>query len=921
MQTLLFLSRWVGLPLVQSFNRFAVKMTLLAAGLAWLCASPALAQTEMPLYVFPSGANPVGALTQGWDGNFYGTTSAGGANGYGTVYRISTDGTFTNLYSFNGGTDGVGPNAALVQGSDGNFYGTTTGGGSNGYGTIFQITTNGAFTVLHMMRNTEGGNLTGGLVQASDHSFYGTAAYDGTNSDGTLFEVTTDGVLTVVHAFSGPDGEYPFGGLALGPDGNFYGTCESGGSSTNGTVFRITPGGVFTNLYSFSSASIGANPYSGLVLGMDGGFYGTTKHTVNGSGVGTVFRITTNGVFTALHFFGSGQDGGTPDYGNLVQTADGMLYGTTAAGGANNKGTVFQITTNGVETVLYSFTVSDGYNPDGGLTVGRDGKLYGTLYNGGTNGYGSVFVFTRFGSGIFSSIYSFGNGTSGNHPYGGLTTGPDGNLYGTTSAGGTGNGTIFRLSLTPSNSVFASLHVFNDTDGSIPDAPLVFDPNGVFYGTTQSGGVDIAGNVFGITTNGVFTNVYSFTGGNDGEGPYDGALVIGLNGALYGTTAQGGTDGSGNVFELTTNGLCTNIYSFTGGNDGYAPQGGLVQDTAGNLYGTALSAGSKGHGTIFEITNNGGFATLYSFGGTNGAGPEYGLIFGPDGALYGTTPSGGTNGNYGTAFRITTNGVFTSLHSFSNGNDGGAPNCTLFLGSDTNFYGTCETGGSGHGTVFRMSPGGVVTTLHAFDNTNGYTPVGQLALGGDGNLYGVTYTGGSSGDATEGTIFRVSFLFPPVIPAPGSLTVTLGPDAVTNQAQWMIDNNGTNLASGVTISNLSAGYHQICYLSVSNWTEPNCQVVLISPNALTGASGLYVTSLPPPPALMGATVSAKGVFQFSFTNSDSSASFSVWESTNPALPMVDWTDLGAASNLGGGMFQFTDTQATNSQGFYNVRSP
>ncbi len=921
MKTLRFLSRWAGLLLVQSFSGLGVSVSLLAVCLAWLCASPALAQTEMPLYVFPSSAAPIGALTQGRDGNFYGTTSFGGVDDDGTVYRISTNGTFTNLYSFTNGNDGARPNAGLVQGSDGNFYGTTTGGGY-GYGTIFQITTNGAFTVLHTMQgNTEGGLPYGSLVQASDHGFYGTAKYDGPNSGGTIFKVTTDGILTVVHAFSGPDGQNPDDSLALGPDGNFYGTCESGGSSTNGTVFRITPGGVFTNLHSFNGMQ-GSLPYSGLVLGVDGAFYGTTEL----GGAGTVFRITINGVFTALHFFGSGHDGGVP-YGTLVQTADGILYGTTSAGGANHDGIVFQITTNGVETVLYSFTTGDvggsGLGPESGLTVGRDGKLYGTLYNGGTNEYGAVFAFTRFTSGTVSSIYSFVGATKGAYPYGGLTTGPDGNLYGTTSAGGNsvgtgGNGTIFRLSLTPTNSVFASLHVFNGTDGLIPYAPLALDPNGILYGTTQSGGTDSSGNVFGITTNGVFTNVYSFTGGNDGAVPYDG-LLIGLNGALDGTTELGGAYSAGNVFELTTNGLCTNIYSFTGGNDGYAPYGGLIQDTAGNLYGTALSAGSKEDGTIFEITNNGGFTTLYSFGGSDGAGPEYGLIFGPDGALYGTTPSGGTNGGYGTAFRITTNGVFTSLHSFSNGNDGGNPHCTLFLGSDTNFYGTCENGGSGtNGTLFQMSPDGVVTTLHAFDKTDGSSPVGQLALGGDGNLYGVTSAGGNN---NLGTIFGLSNLFPSVAAAPGSLAVTLGPDAVTNQAQWMIDDNGTNLASGVTISNLSAGYHQIYFLSVSNWTEPNCQVVFISPNALTGASGVYVTSLPSPPNLIGATLSANGVFQFSFTNSHPNASFSVWESTNPALPLVDWTDIGAASSLGGGMFQFTDTQATNSQRYYSVSSP
>ncbi len=935
MQTIRFSSLWASSLVFKSFNHFAVNVTLLAAGLAWLCASPAMAQTEIPLYAFTngigSGANPIGDLTQGRDGNFYGTTINGGISNAGTVYRISTNGVFATLYSFTNGTDGGQPYAALVQGSDGNLYGTAEQGGATGYGTIFRITANGAFTILHTMQaNTEGGHLYGGLVQASDRSFYGTAEAYGAHSDGTIFEVTTDGVLTVVHTFSGTDGLNPFDTLALGPDGNFYGTTASGSNApVSGTIFRITPGGVFTSLHTFSGSD-GSQLYGGLLLGADGGLYGTTKDGGSFTTFGTVFRITTNGGFATIHSFQK-TDGAYPYYGNLVQTADGTLYGNTHYGGANSNGVVFGMTTNGVETSLYSFTnafhTDINNNPEGGLTLGRDGKVYGTHYDGGTNGYGEVFVYATFGSGTFTSVHTCSDGSSGNsgkYPWGGLTTGPDGNLYGTTSAGGsTGTaGLIFRLTTT---GVFANLHSFDGNDGAFPEAPLVLDPNGALYGTTKNGGVDSYGNVFGITTNGVFTNVYSSTSIPGGVAPGDGALIIGTNGALYGTTSYGGADSDGNVFALTTNGLYTNIYSFNDGNDGYAPNAGLVRDAAGNLYGTASQDGSNGKGTIFEITNNGGFTTLHSFGGTDGATPDYGLTFGPDGALYGTTTAGGINGGYGTAFRITTNGVFTSLHSFSNGNDGGHPYCTLFLASDTNFYGTCETGGNGtNGTMFRMSLSGVVTTLHLFNASDGATPLGQLALGGDGNLYGVTEFGGPAiggGSTNEGTIFCMSTLFPPAASAPGSLTVTLGPDGVTNQAQWMIDDNGTNLASGVTISNLSAGYHQICFLSVSNWTEPNCQTIFISPNSLAGASGLYVTGIPSIPTLIGATLSANGVFQFSFTNSDPGASFTVLSTTNLALPLTNWTVLGLASNIGPGLLQFIDTQATNSPRYYNVRSP
>ena len=213
------------------------------------------------------------------------------------VFRISPSGSYTALYSFVGSpSDGQNPSAGLVQGSDGNFYGTTRHGGTYGDGTVFRIGPNGGETNLHM--------------------FVGT-----------------------------PDGASPFGGLVQGSDGSFYGTTFAGGVEGDGTVFQISPSGTYTTLYSFvGSPNDGQNPYSGLVPGSDGNFYGFSGGGMNGSGSGTVFRISPGGTYTNLYSFGSQPNDGLIPVAGLVQGSDGNFYGTTEYGGTNNHGAVIKLT-------------------------------------------------------------------------------------------------------------------------------------------------------------------------------------------------------------------------------------------------------------------------------------------------------------------------------------------------------------------------------------------------------------------------------------------------------------------------------------------------------------------------------------------------------------------------------------------------
>jgi uncharacterized repeat protein (TIGR03803 family) len=281
----------------------------------------------------------------------YGTTVSGGANNNGTVFKITPGGTLTTLYSFcaqTNCTDGLEPDARLVQATDGNFYGTTSGGG-NGWGTIFKITPGGTMTTLHRFDVMDGANPYGGLVQATNGNFYGTTSAGGANGYGAVFEITPGGALTTLHSFlDTTDGAYPYGGLMQATNGSFYGTTSGvllggrgadtcTGAGSYGTIFEITPSGTLTTLYAFGAQpDDGACPFGGLVQATDRNFYGTTTEV--GGGYGTIFKITPAGT---LHRFDN-TDGANPLAG-LVQATNGTLYGTTFLGGASNDGTVFSL--------------------------------------------------------------------------------------------------------------------------------------------------------------------------------------------------------------------------------------------------------------------------------------------------------------------------------------------------------------------------------------------------------------------------------------------------------------------------------------------------------------------------------------------------------------------------------------------------
>jgi uncharacterized repeat protein (TIGR03803 family) len=381
-----------------------VALTLAAVIVLGIMATEsAQAQTLITLHSFAysNGTEPRGILTQATDGNFYGTTLSGGAKGNGTVFRITPSGKLTTLYSFCAErfcADGAFPTAGLIQATDGDFYGTTTGTtqGKND-GTVFKITPGGTLTTLYRFCSesgcVDGTNPYAGLIQAADGNLYGTTVNGGANDDGTVFKITPGGTLTTLNSFDSLDAN-PVGGLIQANDGNFYGTTEGGGDG-RGTVFTMTPDGALTTLYTFcqkEGCSDGAYPVAGLIQATNGNFYGTTSGSGGAEGYGTVFKMTPSGTLTTLYRFCAKGDcaSGASPFGGLVQGTDGNLYGTTSGEGGSVS-TVFSITPSGGLTTLYSFDGADGSAPFAGLIQGTDGSFYGTTIEGGSKNLGTVF--------------------------------------------------------------------------------------------------------------------------------------------------------------------------------------------------------------------------------------------------------------------------------------------------------------------------------------------------------------------------------------------------------------------------------------------------------------------------------------------------------------------------------------------------
>lgn len=416
-----------------------------------------------------------------------------------------------------------------------------------------------------------------------------------------------------------------------------------------------------------------------------------------------------------------------------------------------------------------------------------------------------------------STLWSFTGGSSGEFLYSPLTQGKDGNFYGTTIEGGSsGSGTVFKYATNGTLGILAS---FNGNNGAIPYGGLCLAKDNFFYGTAFTGGTYGDGMTFRVAVYGSLAALSTFTG-NNGMLPVAG-MIQGTDGNLYGTTLEGGPYGYGTVYRMTTGGTLTTLAAFNYTDGGY-PSPVLIQATDGNFYGTTENGGTNGIGTIFKITPSGTLTSLYSFtGGSDGAIPIAGLVQGVDGNFYGVAYEGGAYG-FGTVFKITPSGAFTTLYSFTGGSDGANPWGGLVQATDGNLYGTAQSGGSyGFGTVFQIAPTGTLNTIAQFDGYNGANPSAALIQGTDGNLYGTTEDGGYVGD---GALFKIAITGPLQITGqPADQAAYLGGSAVFTVAtsggtpisyQWQQD--GVNLTDGGNISGSTTATLRITNVSVAD---------------------------------------------------------------------------------------------------------
>ncbi len=936
-------------------------------------------------------------LLQGNDGNFYGVIPNGGTHSEGAVFKVTAQGVTTILHNFGDGSvvnDGTTPNA-LIQGADGNFYGVTTNGGLAGYGTVFKITPGGSEAILHNFGDgtvtNDGNGPQGALVQGADGDFYGVTTSATYSYRQTIFKITPDGTETVLHTLGDGstlnDGAVATGSLVQGTDGNFYGTTQyrGGTSSGSGCVFVMTPQGTVTILHSFNDGSVandGMNPYYGLIQGKDGNFYGTTSAGGAVTGGGTVFSLgisapallsddtidaPTSLFFTyqisATNHATSFAAAGLPP-GLTLNTVTGLISGTPTTAGTypvtltltNSGGSTTTTVTMTIDTlqapaisslltsygsvgVSYAYAVTATGRPTAyaasgltgtGLSINTTtGIISGTPTTSGTISASLTATNTAGTSApvtlsiqiapapvLLSQeaiLHRLSDGSvsgDGTNPLS-LIQAYDGNYYYvTTNGGANGYGAVYSMTPQGTVSIFYSFNYQSEVYGP---TSLMQGLDGNFYGTTSY-------QTFELTTTGQLILLHAFEDSSAMNG-----LIQARDGNFYGVCQTGGTQNDGYVFKMTPQGAVTVLHSFGDGsvlNDGTTPYASLLQGTDGDFYGDTYSGGSTGNGTVYKITAAGTVTILHNFKDgsvpNDGVNPVGSLLQGTDGNFYGVTVGAGST--FPTIFKMTPSGTETIVHSFGDGstlNDGSYP-VGLIQGSDGNFYGTTQSGGgttNSYGTVFQMTPLGTVTTLHSFADgsvsDDGTRPGNGLIEGKDGKFYGTTPSGGSS--ANGGTIFVLSttlpFLTSPVT-ANGSVSIPFSYQVTA-----------TNTPTSYTATNLPAGLSINGVSGLISGTPTTVQTKPVS-LTLTNATGSRVFTLtitvgalqkPAISSILVAYGSVGQAFLYSTAATNLPTSFTATGLTNTGLSLDTTTGIISGTPKVSGTFPIT-LSATNSAG-------
>ena len=692
-----------------------------------------------------------------------------GSSGCGVIYslRLSPVACSTALcswtenvvYQFTGDPDGWSPNGNLVFDQAGNLYGTTFGGGAyRVWGTVYELTpSNGGWTekVIHSFSGGSDGGTPTSLLLGRDGNLYGTTQ-NGGDGWGVMFQLVPSGDSweeRVITSFGRCDNFNCFHLLHQERSGTFYGTgsysvyqCYIWGCNWNtfGTIFTMSPSGdgwQFNTLYDMyvdyygglNLLDYGFDVFTDLDIDTVGNLYATESSQV-------CCYISSSAVFKLRQPHQEQTLVGFRDLdlGNLKVGLGGKLYGTTGACGSS-QGTIWQLTPPAPQPkfrVLHGFTGGvDGATPQDGLTMDAAGDLYGTTsYGGGSSncrdGCGTVFNLSKLGSDwLFTPLHSFTGAPDGDgaYPESRLAPGPDGALYGTTGKGGTvtgqcyegnaGCGTVFTLK--PSTHGLSNpmsswtetvLYQFQGgSDGVEPLGQIVFDSASNIYGVTSGGGPSGVGTAYELAPSGLGwaeSLIYTFGGGGIGGNPSSG-LVFDRSGNLYGTT--GGGYNNGIVFQLVPSGsgwTGNTLHAFSG-SDGYDPQGDLILDDSGNVYGRTWGS-NGGYPLVYMLYQSGqnwNYRRLYELPPPNNFGPAQGLTMDAAGNLYGATCTGGLY-QHGYVFELQPGGsgwTFTSLHDFQ-GNDGDCPVTTVLLGLSGSLYGTTTDGGAyNNGVVWEIA--------------------------------------------------------------------------------------------------------------------------------------------------------------------------------------------------------------------------
>jgi uncharacterized repeat protein (TIGR03803 family) len=365
-------------------------MTLVAAA-ALILAMPAAGQTVADVVSFTGSNNmfyPAATPVQGRNGKFYGTIPGGGTPG--SVFDFTANGTTKVVYAFTI-SSGWNP-SGLTVGTDGNFYGVTSSGGSLNYGVLFKVTPNGTNTVLHnFTAGTDGMGPTAPPIEGSDGNLYGTTN-GGCCHASTVYKYTSSGVFSTIYTYDTIHGTNA-GWIMQGSDGNLYALAFFGGNKGNGTIVQLSTSGNLLSYYSFPGGAAGGALPVGMVQASDGNYYGTTFQggVVQGGGIGTIFRYTPQSGATVIYTYEPSNTGGGYPSSGLSQGTDGWLYGLTLVGGTDGYGTIFRISTSGTYQQLYSFTSTVGEKPTANLLQATSGLFYGSAQNGGPYGYGAMF--------------------------------------------------------------------------------------------------------------------------------------------------------------------------------------------------------------------------------------------------------------------------------------------------------------------------------------------------------------------------------------------------------------------------------------------------------------------------------------------------------------------------------------------------